>query len=603
MHLKSPYPEPTPLGNVNAHYIFFKRPDQVEWPNYTVHIDPTNATRVMYRDYVRNIEDLSTGLAAPVSEGGMGLEAWEEGIVGIMGENSSEYLTLIHACLRIAVPFALISSYSTPFELKHALKLSKATRIFADAKFLKTLLPVAKEAGIPQDRIHILKDTISGSKHKVPRGKAARRSLWSIIEDVRKRKTPTVDIRPAGKNTLAYLVFSSGTSGLPKAVMISHGNIIFSISQALVVVKCNAAVYTPPVPANPEGLGVTLAFLPLHHTYGLHAYAFRSSLIPSTYVILPRWDIKLALQVIPKYQVTTVNLIPSVVHQLVHYPGIEKADFSTVLSLSCGAAYLPQELADKLTKLVPDRVQFGEGYGMSEGTIAAVVQPLDGVLGKYRRISGCTGILLPGMEAVLIKDDVTTPPSTGIDIGAAGCKVNEHGELWLRGENIALGYWNNPKANGETFVNGWLKTGDRFRVDEEGYFWYADRAKDTLKVSGAQVSPVEIEDCLLAHPAKLITDVTVAGVSGGRTEDEKVPHAWIVLSDIGKSREWGKAKVIKELTSWHQEHLSKYKWLRGGFDVVDEIPKSPTGKVLRRVLQDRYEAHVKKHGRKNRAKL
>jgi len=222
-------------------------------------------------------------------------------------------------------------------------------------------------------------------------------------------------------------------------------------------------------------------------------------------------------------------------------------------------------------------------------------------MGKLRQVHGSTGVLLPGMEAMLFKDEKSVP--SGTDSGEAGCKVNEPGELWLRSKNIALGYWNNPKANRETFIGGWLRTGDRFKYDEEGYFWYADRVKDTLKVSGAQVSPVEIEDCLLAHPLQLITDATVAGVSGGRTDDEKVPRAWIVLSNLGASKEWGKAKVIVELERWHQENLSKYKWLRGGIEVVDSIPKSPTGKTLRRVLQDRYEAHVTKRGRKAKSKL
>ena len=96
-------------------------------------------------------------------------------------------------------------------------------------------------------------------------------------------------------------------------------------------------------------------------------------------------------------------------------------------------------------------------------------------------------------------------------------------------------------------------------------------AQDTLKVSGAQVSPVEIENCLLSHPQGLITDATVAGVSGGRTSDEKVPRAWVVLSKTGKDKKkWGKAKVVKELERWHQENLSKYKWLRGGIEIVDE---------------------------------
>lgn len=150
---------------------------------------------------------------------------------------------MIHACIRIAVPFALISSYSTPFELKHALTLSKATRLFVDEKFLPTVLPVAKAVGLSSDRVYVMKE--NGAKSvKVKKSGKERKSFRSIIEGVRKRGTKTIDVRPAGKDTLAYLVFSSGTSGLPKAVMISHGNLIFSVAQSIVVGAAVMDVYT-----------------------------------------------------------------------------------------------------------------------------------------------------------------------------------------------------------------------------------------------------------------------------------------------------------------------------------------------------------------------
>ncbi|KAF5348471.1 hypothetical protein D9756_009591 [Leucocoprinus leucothites] len=570
MYLKSPYPDPPALPEVNSHYLFFKRPDQAEWPDYTIHIDPSTGQRRRYKEFVKRVEDLATALGAPVSQGGLGLKAEDGEIIGIVSENCMEYITLIHSCLMITTPFALISSYSTPFELKHGFTLSKATRLFVDAKLLPSLLPVAKEAGIPADKIYLLLGEASGFK-----------TTQDFVDDVYQKNIPFPGIRPAKNDTLAYLVFSSGTSGLPKAVMISHGNLNYSVSQSMVVATATMEVYTPPPPKTPEGIPVTLAFLPLHHTYGLHAYGFRAFLAPHTFVILGKWDIKKALAAIPKYKISAVALIPSVVHQLVNYPDIHKADLSTIQSLGSGAAYLPPELAAKLSALIPKDSTFMEGYGMSEATIAAITQPFPGSLGgKMKRIPGSTGVLLPGMEARLLHDD-------GSPAG-----VNEAAELWLKSPNIALGYWNNEKANKETFIDGWLKTGDKFRVDREGYFYFADRAKDTLKVSGIQVSPVEIEDVLLANPKKLITDATVAGVSGhGRTSDEKVPHAWVVLSPRGESL--GASAVIKELESWHKKNLSKYKWLRGGIEIVDEIPKSPTGKTLRRVLQEQYEARLR----------
>lgn len=369
--------------------------------------------------------------------------------------------------------------------------------------------------------------------------------------------------------------------------MISHGNLICSFLQAGIVAKAIAEVFQPPTPPTEEGIPCLLAYLPMYHTYGLHAYCFRSFLAPATYIVIPRWNIELALKLIPKYKITTLTLIPSVVHQIVNYPGIHKADLSSIRAMNNGAAYLSPELANKLTRLVSQETIFSEGYGMSEGTIASISRPFPGVLsGRLTNRPGSTGVLLPGMEGRLLRDD------------GSETEPEEIGELYVKGGNVALGYWRNEKATKETFIDGWLRTGDKFRVDKEGYFFFTDRAKDTLKVSGIQVSPLEIENVLLNQPDKLITDVTVAGVSGGRTSDEKVPRAWVVLSPAGKKL--GKAVVMKELESWHQQNLSKYKWLRGGIEVVKEIPKNPTGKTLRRVLVERYE---RRQAKKTKCKL
>ncbi|TFK34780.1 hypothetical protein BDQ12DRAFT_715112 [Crucibulum laeve] len=575
MYLKSPYPDPPPLPEVNAHYLFFKRPDQDQWPDYTLHIDPVTGYKRSYREFVARVQYGATALGAPVADGGLGLRAEDGDIVGIMSENSMDYITIVQSCIMIATPFALISSYSTPFELKHAITLSKATRLFVDAKFLPIVLPVAKEIGLTQNKIYVMSGHAKG-----------RKSLSDFINEARTKAIPPVDVRPATNNTLAYLVFSSGTSGLPKAVMISHGNLIYSLGQVMVVAQSTALVHNPPPPPTPEGIPIVLAFLPFHHTYGLHSYCFRAFLTPMTFVVVPKWNIETALKTIPKYRITTLTLIPSVVHQLVNHPKIHQADLSSLTTLGSGAAYLPPDLAQRLSSLIPKDATFAEGYGMSECTIAAITQPFPGTLGRLKRILGSTGVLLPGMEARVVRED-----GTEVDVG-------EPGELLLRSPNVALGYWNNEKADKETFVDGWLHTGDKFKVDGEGYFYFADRAKDTLKVSGAQVSPVEIEDILLANPKKLISDATVAGVSGGRTSDEKVPRAWVVLSESGKKL--GAAAVVKELEVWHQANLSKYKWLRGGIEVVKEIPKSPTGKTLRRVLQEKYEQRV---ARKVKGKL
>lgn len=255
---------------------------------------------------------------------------------------------------------------------------------------------------------------------------------------------------------------------------------------------------------------------------------------------------------------------------------------------------------------------------MSEQTLSAARRPLPGLFG-LNAPSGCAGVPIAGVEIKILRPDGTH------------AAIDEPGELWTRGPNTALGYYNNPKATAETFIDGWLRTGDSFKVDNNGLMLsvyppprlfisacllmvshsFVDRAKDTLKVSGAQVSPTEIEDTVRDHPDKLVSDVCVAGVSGGRTSDEKIPRAWIVLSEEGRRR--GPEETVKALDAWVRKSLSKYKWVRGGYEVTDvvrivittlsqvsilndggaQIPKNPTGKVLRRVLVDKYEQDAK----------
>ncbi|KAF8887154.1 hypothetical protein BD779DRAFT_1672910 [Infundibulicybe gibba] len=398
MYIKSPYPNIPPLPTTNSHDIFFNQPEQAEWPDYTVHIDSATGFKRTRREFNERVRDGATALGAPVSAGGLGLRGGDHGeMIGIMSENAMDYATLVHSLLVITTPFALISSYSTPFELKHALNLSKPTRLFVAAEYIPLVLPLAREIGISPHKIYVLGGHARGW-----------RSFSEMIDDARAKQIP--------RN-------------------------LFGLSRGILWLIC-----------------------------------------------LLQW-----------YERST------------------------------------------------------------------------------ERMHGSTS---PGMEARIIRDD------------GSEAEVNEIGELYLKGENVALGYWNNETASQETFVDGWLRTGDKFRFNENGYFYYADRSKDTLKVSGSQVSPVEIENVLLAHPRRLIIDATVAGVSGGRTSDERVPRAWVVLS--GEGEKAGASAVIRELEAWHQENLSKFKWLRGGIEIVKEIPKSPTGKTLRRVLQDRYEQQFAK---------
>ncbi|KAK7030859.1 hypothetical protein VNI00_013968 [Paramarasmius palmivorus] len=603
MRLQSPYPNPPSINSeepINAFNALFNRPVQKEWKDFTLHVDAVTGKDLSYSGFKDRLQDAITVLGSPVESGGLGLggapEVAEDGtvngevreMVGLMSENSSvccaiakirsvlivdkDYVLLMNALLATATPYALIAFYATPFELRHALKLIRVTRLFVQAKLLPVVLPVAREAGISPDRIYLIDH---GSGH---------RTLPDMIADVQKHEMPRVDVRLVRKNTLAYLVFSSGTTGLPKAAMMTHGNVYASITQ-LATMQTSLA-NPPPPPASPP---VILAFLPMHHAYGLAAYCQRAFIARATWVIMGRWNPVDAVRLIEKYKVTQLPLVPSMMHQLINldHPNLKEA-MGSIRSAVAGAAYASDELQAKFKERVSSNLVFAVGFGMTELVCAAMQQPASGLCLKPdsrplpdTKGEGSVGILTAGIEAKVLRED-------GSEAG-----VDEPGELYLKGPLVCAGYWENPAANAETFAvdseGRWMRTGDMFRGNNDGVLFYADRKKDTLKISGSQVSPVEIENALLAHPKKLVGDVAVAGVAG--QDGEKVPRAWVVLSAEGKRI--GPTRTIEELNGWHKEALSRYKWLRGGFQVLDELPKSETGKTLRRKLVEDYERDVK----------
>jgi len=528
-------------------------------------VDAATGQRRSFREFVERVRDGATALGSDLAQGGLGLRPENGEVVGILSENCMDYVALIHSLLVITVPFALFSSYSTAYEFKHTSSLAQPTRIFTSP----SLLPLALTSGLPADRIYLLEGENKGHT-----------SYDQLVSSVRTNGIPRLPVRHATKDTLAYMVFSSGTSGLPKVVMLSQGNITYALLGMIVYAMEAVKIQAPPVWNTPEGLQVSFVVVPVYHALGLYITCFFNFISRSTIVILPKWNTEAFFDCIPKYQVTNAALVPSLVHQVVHHPRFNTADLSSVKGIGCGAAHLPSQLADQLSARLPGMERIALGYGLSEFTMSTAMSPLPGMLdGRAKEKAGSVGILLPGVEARIVRPDGSL----------AG--PNEPGELLLRGPLMALGYKGNEKATRETFVDGWLHTGDQLRIDEDGALFFVDRAKDTLKISGAQVSPIEIEHTLLAHPDKLIIDATVAGVSGGRTSDERIPRAWVVLSPAGVAL--GEKDVVAQLDLWVQERLSRYKWLRGGIGIVKAIPKSPTGKVLRRVLVEAYETEIK----------
>ncbi|OAX33939.1 acetyl-CoA synthetase-like protein [Rhizopogon vinicolor AM-OR11-026] len=501
MYHKSPFPGLPKILESNVHHLLLNRPDQKEWPDYTLFVNVITGQRRSFREFVERVRDGATALGADMSQGGLGLRPENEEVVGILGENCLDYITLIHSLLVITVPFVLFSFYATPYEFENANSLAQPTRIFAS---------------LPADRIYLLEGENEGYT-----------SYDQLVSSVRKNGIPRIPVRHATKDTLAYMLFSSGTSGLHKVVMLSHGNITHAVLGMMVYGIEIGKVQAPPVWNTPEGIQVVFNIVPVYHALGLYSCS----------VILSKWDINVFFDSIPKYQITNLLLVPSLVHQIIYHPRFKTGDLSSVKTITCAAAYLPSQLSEQLRARFPDIETVDGGFGLSESAAAVSLTLIPGMLnGHAKSKPGSSEILLPGTEARIVRPDGSL----------AG--PNEAGELHIRSNATALGYKGNDNATRETFVDGWLRTGDRIRIDNDG---------DTLKVSGMQVAPVEIENTLLAQQDKLITDVTVAGVSGGRTSDERILRAAL-----------GEKEVVARLDAWVQERLSRYKWLRGGIGIV-----------------------------------
>jgi 4-coumarate--CoA ligase len=305
---------------------------------------------------------------------------------------------------------------------------------------------------------------------------------------------------------------------------------------------------------------VIVAVLPFFHIYGMQILMNGVLFNGATTVTMPRFDLAEFLKIVEDYKVTRLYLVPPVILALAKHPMVDQYDMSSVKQIFSGAAPLGGEIEAEAAERVGAEVV--QGYGLTETSpVTHATQP-----GKGR--SGSIGFVISNTEARVVD------PETGSDLG-----VGDEGEIWIKGPQVMHGYLNNPEATRATIDDdGWLHTGDIGRVDEDGYWYITDRLKELIKYKGFQVAPAELEALLLTHPA--VADSAVIPIPD--TESGEVPKAFVVL----KPDQEASAEEIMEFVSGH---VATYKQIRA-VEFIDEIPKSLSGKILRRVLRDREEA-------------
>ncbi len=351
---------------------------------------------------------------------------------------------------------------------------------------------------------------------------------------------PTVAIDPA-RDVIA-LPYSSGTTGLPKGVMLSHRNLVANLAQ------CDAVDSSVPGDC-------TIGILPSFHIYGMVVIQCMVLRKGACVITMPQFDLAQYLQLSQDYKVKTAFLVPPIALALAKHPIVAQYDLSSIRTVTSGAAPMSAELEQEVSARLGGAL-VKQGYGMTESSPVTHFTPEDRTMAR----PGSAGLLIPNTECRIINIE------TGEDVAPG-----ERGELLIRGPQVMLGYLNQPEATAQAIdADRWLHTGDVGYADEDGFFFIVDRLKEFIKYKGYQVAPAELEALLLTHPS--VADVAV--IPAADPSAGEIPKAFIVMKD---------ACTALELMEYVATRVAPYKKVRA-IEFVEKIPKSASGKILRREL-------------------
>jgi acyl-CoA synthetase (AMP-forming)/AMP-acid ligase II len=513
--IRSPYPDVT-IPNISLpDFVFADAASRADKPAL---IDGPSGRAISYGQLVGGARLVAGGLTA------RGFQKGE--VFAIYLPNLPEYAVAFYGVLLAGGTNTTINPLYTVEEL--ATQLNDA-----GARYLLTIPPFLDKATEAAGR--------SGVREVFVLGEAPGATPFAALLAAG-HQPPEVTIDPY--RDLATLPYSSGTTGLPKGVMLSHHNLVTNLCQLQPVLDVRED-------------DVVVAVLPFFHLYGqalLMAAGLRQG---ATLVTMARFDLEQFLTILQDYQVTRAAVVPPIMLALAKHPLVDRFDLSALRFIISAAAPLGAELEEACGKRLDCVV--GQGYGLTETSPGLTVHPSE----EARIRHGSTGLLLPNTEAKVL--DLATREVLG---------RNQDGELCFRGPQVMRGYLNRPAETAQMLdADGWLHTGDIGHVDDDGYFFVVDRVKELIKYKGLQVAPAELEAVLVTHPR--VADAAVVRIPD--EEAGEVPKAFVVAT----------AELsAQEIMDYVAERVAPYKKVRA-VEFIDQIPKSLSGKILRRVLMER----------------
>jgi steroid-24-oyl-CoA synthetase len=512
-----------------------------------------NKTFVVYRDERVSYDEFArAALAIAEALRQAGVKKGDR--VAIAMRNVPEWPAAFFGCLLVGGIATLLNAWWTGPELQFGLTDSGAKIAIVDRERLERLFE-----HLPQcpalDRVFVSRASEEVAHPQVTKLEAVTGDVrsWHLLPD---RPLPNVVLDPEDDATILY---TSGTTGKPKGALGTHRNSTASVlarpfGQARSFLRRGEAIPTPD-PNAPQKC--SLLVVPLFHTTGCHAAMIPSLVAGVKLVFVHKWDPELAMQLIERERVNNAGGVPTIAWQLLGHPALGQYDLSSLESISYGGAPAAAELVARLKEKFPKAVP-GTGWGMTEVSGGFTGHQAE----DYEARPASCGPAFPIGDMKIMDEAGKELPPGGV------------GELWVKGPSVVRGYWQNPEATAATFIEGWLRTGDIARLDDEGFCYILDRAKDMLIRGGENIYCVEVENALFEHPA--VIDAAVVGIPHHSLGEE--PGAVVTLKPGATASE-------PELRAFVAERLAAFKVPVRIVFSPDSLPRNATGKLLKGELK------------------
>lgn len=473
-------------------------------------------------------------------------------VVCVIIPNSTDFVLLAHSVWWVGATFSPLNPSYTVSDIAHSLHLVKPSHIVVAGSHLQSVqnalwVSSLSKAGGKLPKILTVLDRLEGF------------SLFpeDVIGKSNEQTIPPYSLEGSSKSAkeaVAVICFSSGTTGKMKGVQLTHYNLVSNLLQ-----------YRTSIPYMANATSSEVFFPPYCHIYGLSTVVLLGMWFGNFTLAIPAFDFETFCSQMARVKATWAHIVPPVALLLASSDVIDRYDLSSLRYIIVAAAPLKPALQERLKARFPDATVL-QGYGLSECSPGVTFQH-----SNDESSVGTVGRIFSGTEARLVD------PNTGEDVDEGA-----EGELWIRGPQVMLGYVGDDAATRNTFEGDWLRTGDIMRLDGKGNFWITDRLKEMIKYKGFQVAPSELEDLLLGHPE--VVDAAVCAFYDNSQATE-VPLAYVSL--VPAHTEWTETKrasVLEDIRTWVDGKVAGYKKLRGGVHHLQVLPKTNTGKILRKDL-------------------